>query len=395
MNNQTVENIVIDKKVKGNAVAAYLMIFISGLFVLNKDKPALCNSFVKWHTKTAFFIHTLFLAVIIVFNFYNILGAINIFWFSLNFIVSTSLFIILFITLLYWIYKANKWETFTISDILNFSKTGKLIEIKDSKIKEEWKLTIILAYIPFIWYYLTSKLYNYKSPILKNITKINSLSFLIIILSYIFGHGNIPQLLILIYITFTVFSWIMLIVNNSFIKLNFKFIPTIEELYIKTKSLFKYIWNYFSKNNFITLKELMKNEEELLISKNYDDFNILKEKKDLKFPTISYIPFLNIIYLTKLNTKYKNHIINWFMITIISIIILLIPNINNELLLLLLFPISFWMWYIKRLDYKIPFLHDLFIFLSFWSTAVSKYTKVIKEKHKEENNASFKVWENK
>ena len=77
--NDTVNNCTIDKKIKGNAIAAYLMIFISGLFILNKDKPALCNSFVKSHTKTAFFIHTLFLSVIIIFKFYNILSNINVF----------------------------------------------------------------------------------------------------------------------------------------------------------------------------------------------------------------------------------------------------------------------------------------------------------------------------
>jgi len=89
--NETSNNCITDKKIKGNAIAAYLMIFISGLFVLNKDKPALCNSFVKGHTKTAFFIHTLFLAVLIIFKYYNILGIVSVLGYSLNlnFIVSS------------------------------------------------------------------------------------------------------------------------------------------------------------------------------------------------------------------------------------------------------------------------------------------------------------------
>jgi len=87
--NETANNCTIDKKIKGNLIAAYLMIFISWLFLLNKDKPALCNTFVKGHTKTAFFIHTLFLVVIIIFKFYNVLGSINILWFNLSFIISS------------------------------------------------------------------------------------------------------------------------------------------------------------------------------------------------------------------------------------------------------------------------------------------------------------------
>jgi hypothetical protein len=47
----------ISEKVKGNAISAYLMVFISGLFLLNKTEPNINNSFVKSHTKSAMLIH--------------------------------------------------------------------------------------------------------------------------------------------------------------------------------------------------------------------------------------------------------------------------------------------------------------------------------------------------
>jgi len=60
----------INDKVRINAKSAYLMIFISLMFLLNKTNPYIHNTFVKNHTKTAFFIHLFFLLTYIIFIHY-------------------------------------------------------------------------------------------------------------------------------------------------------------------------------------------------------------------------------------------------------------------------------------------------------------------------------------
>jgi|TARA_Y100001960_G_C14512735_1_gene747302 hypothetical protein len=46
-----------NKKIKANAVSAYLLIFVSIFFLSNRNNPLLNNDFVKTHTKSAFLIH--------------------------------------------------------------------------------------------------------------------------------------------------------------------------------------------------------------------------------------------------------------------------------------------------------------------------------------------------
>ena len=59
---------------KKNAQSAYFMIFISLMFLFNKRDSNINNDFVKSHTKTAFFIHLLFLIIYIVFIHYGLLS---------------------------------------------------------------------------------------------------------------------------------------------------------------------------------------------------------------------------------------------------------------------------------------------------------------------------------
>ena len=102
-----------NKKTIGNAVSAYLMLFVSGMFLLDKKNPLLNNDFVKGHTRTALFLHILFL-IIAVFAYFGIGSSYDILGFTINRIIVTSLFLIVFAFLLYGIYRAQKGETFTI-----------------------------------------------------------------------------------------------------------------------------------------------------------------------------------------------------------------------------------------------------------------------------------------
>jgi uncharacterized membrane protein len=91
----------LDSKIKANALTAYLLVFISFLFLFNKTNKYINNDFVKGHTKTAFLIHIMLVLVYVIFirlisNYY------------ITTYVSSLLFLILLGLLLLGMYKANK-----------------------------------------------------------------------------------------------------------------------------------------------------------------------------------------------------------------------------------------------------------------------------------------------
>ncbi|NCO31585.1 hypothetical protein GW891_01940 [bacterium] len=57
----------INQKVINNAISAYLMVFISWLFLFNKDNENINNDFVKNHTKSAMTIHLMIILNYIIF----------------------------------------------------------------------------------------------------------------------------------------------------------------------------------------------------------------------------------------------------------------------------------------------------------------------------------------
>jgi hypothetical protein len=78
-----------NKKIKANAVSAYLLIFVSIFFLTNRNNSLLNNDFVKTHTKSAFLIHLGFLATYIVFEGFSVGGTINIAGIYLNTILTS------------------------------------------------------------------------------------------------------------------------------------------------------------------------------------------------------------------------------------------------------------------------------------------------------------------
>jgi len=95
------EGTQIHQKTINNAISAYLMLFISATFLLNKDNEYINNSFVKSHTKVAFLIHLSFLVTYVIFIRFAFLKDISIVNYSLSHILASSIFTLLFITLLY------------------------------------------------------------------------------------------------------------------------------------------------------------------------------------------------------------------------------------------------------------------------------------------------------
>jgi hypothetical protein len=175
----------------------------------------------------------------------------------------------------------------------------------------------------------------------------------------------LANLLFLVYIIFVVFYWIYIFINNEVIKINLNFFQININIFIS--SFFKYLKNYFTNaKNFKNFNIIYNETQKEFLEKNTLLEKELSTKSDFKLNKyLIYIPFINLISIFNYNTKYKIHILNWIIISLLIIIsiILNIFYINTLIyLLFLIFPISFWIWYLKenQLVYK-PIL--LYIFL--------------------------------
>lgn len=370
----------IDPKIKANAISAYLMIFVSLLFLFNKDNKYLNNDFVKSHTKTAFVIHLWFLLNYIIFVSFWLWASFGIFGFSLNLIIATIFFLALFFFLLFWMYKAQSWYYYKIGELFKTVKIDKIVELNSSfNISEKDKLSIILSYVPILWYIVNWK--YYKNNIIKNNIKINSYSFFVICLFYIFWDYSLSTLFLLFYIIFWVFSSLNLIINNKLIDINLSFLPSMSDLYLYYLSLRDYLSNYFKSKDFVPFLDVFKNrkekytKEELILEKE------LSKNKDLwKHSFLIYVPIFNFYFLRHLNSRFKIHIWNGFVISLVFIVLFFV---SKEYILLLLFPLFFWTWYLKtRLAYKMPFLYFLFeMFISSCIFIKNSFTKAKKIKN--------------
>ncbi len=368
-----------DKKIINNAISAYFWLWF--LLLLPSKKENINNIFVKKHSKTAVFIHFLMLLNYIIFINYKLFWGFQLFWFYLNHVIASIIFLWLFWAILYWVYKAYLWDDLLISDLAQKTKTKNLVELKNSNLNQEWIFTIILSLIPIVWFILRWRFYNYKSIILENNIKFNFIFTLIISLTFLFSFENIWFLFWLIYLIFVWFYSIMIITKKEVINFKLEKIKTFEELYILFLATIKYIKNYFTNNfkNFsIVLDEVLNkfNENKL---KDKEMLSSLENWKIKKF--LYFIPIINLISFIDINSKNKFWVENWFIITLLFVLILVLKL--NIYLLFLLFLISFSIWYFEKKEYKIYFLYDIYnlfkkIFLKifwFWKKWVSLKNK--------------------
>lgn len=387
----------IHKKTINNGISAYLMVLISGAFLFNKDNEYLNNSFVKSHTKIAFLIHISFLINYVIFISFNFLKEFSVLNYSINYVLASSIFCILFLALLYGIYKASKGEVFKISDFLTLWKTEKIVDIDgNAQLDEKDKLTLILAQVPFVWYIINGKYNEQKS--VKDIVFLNMLVSIIITIIFILGYTNIVLILLLWYIIFGVFSSINILVNDTIIGLKLNFIPKPEEKITLIKSFFKYLHNYSSGKEFIWITQLKDTQRTKRSTEEAFNTSILEEKKDVPFPKfLIYIPVINIFTLKFVSTKQRFHIINWVIITLLLIIISVLNYfyiLPSTFALLLLFPITFGIGYINsRPAYKMPFIYEIYETLVKIKNIFKKSKSSIAEKKAEEHIENNRVWQ--
>lgn len=368
----------LNQKIINNAISAYLMLFISWMLLLNKTNKNINNSFVRSHTKTSIIIHLMIILNTIVFLIYKLFWNITLFQLNLNIIIATIIFILIWIIMVNWAYHAFKWENFEILKFINKSKWVNLNIDNNIYNEEKDKLNLLLCHIPFIWFIIWSKFKNNK---IEDILKLNLFVTLIICLIYILWYINITNFLSLIYIIFIVFIWVNLYSRDELISINlpYYFLPSWKILIQKV--IFKYFKNYFKWDfkKFETLKNEQIEKENKL--KN-DDFLYLENLEDVKLnKKLIYIPIIGLIFLFQKENKYIFHIRNAMIISLISIIILILIYfwiVSSKLFLLLLFPISFGIWELNNITYKMPYIYEIYRF--------GKYLKNLFKSSKEEIN---------
>lgn len=392
------QNINIDKsnqRIIRNAISAYLMIFIAWLLNYNKNNPYINNDFVKNHVKSASIIHFWFFLVYLIFIFFWLFNGIEIFWLWVNNIVADILFMLLLILLVLWIYKAEKWETLSISNTINITKKISVLDIDwDWEITEKEKLTIILSYVPFIWFINYWK-YSDNSTI-EEATKVNTAITLLITFIYILQSPNLANLITLSYIILIVFIWINLFTRNELIQIKIHKLFSAHYLRFYIITFLKYLKNYFSEEKFKDLNTILEIENKKIIEINKDDKKYLNDKKEIRqAKALIYIPIVNFFFLFLKNTKYHFHIINWIILSFIFITLIVLSffiNINNYYFLLIVIPMLFGIWLVKHnLEYKMPFIYDIYVL--FWK--ITWLWKKVNQKRKEINELNLKVEKNK
>lgn len=388
----------ITEKVRNNAIISYLFILVNISFLTNKNKININNDFVKNHTKTAILIHLWFLLNAIIFAYFWLWFNAQILGYSISDVIAISIFLALFWLLIIWMYKAYNLKTFKIWETLNYKNDKKILDISsDWKFSEKDKLTIMFSKIPFIWFLIYPKYRNNK--LIESTTKLNLVFSLIFISLYSFWNPNLANLLLLTYIIFSVFTVFILFIKDEVININLDFLPNAKLISNHIKTISIYMWNYlWNKKEFPAYSKILEAEIKESNIKNIESEKELNTKYRFKLNDfIIYVPFINFIALFNLNTSRKKHIINWVLISLTLIMLILIFWKTSKYLLFMLFPIFFWLWYLKAwiMNYETPILYNIYIYYSKLKNKIKDIFKKVEKIKNTETEVSLKVWENK
>lgn len=380
----------IDQKVVNNAISAYFWLWTIMLF--NRDNPLIHNDFVRGHSKTAALLHLWVIFIFIFFDIFSFLWNHSIFWVSIQHILITISLLAIFAGLAFWAKKAYSREEFSIMDFRILTKTENILKVNKNTVhREQDKTSIILSYIPFAWYLLYPKFAKYAT--IRSVNKINLYSSLIILLFFTSGREDTAWLLLLLYIIFVVFSAFKLYIQDEISVLNLENVWSFEELYIRLKAFILYIYNYSKRDHRYREYELyLKIEKAAVVKQNKLMLKSLLPKKSLPFPKwILYVPFINLVWLFFLDSKYKTHIINGMCVNVLLIVIWLITWFNSAYSVFILFPIFYGIAYHRKIDYRFPAIYDIakVEMLAWWKA--KQAAKRINELRKEEKEVVLTV----
>ena len=342
------------------------MIFVSSMFLFNKTNPLLNNDFVKQHTKSAFIIHLGFLMSYLIFIFYWLADSIQIFGFSMNVILASAICIVLFLLMLFAIYKANKWEYFSIWEILTIKDTTQSFWFsqQDTQLEERDKLTLFLSYIPFIWAYIYTQ--NRHNIYVEHASRLNTFMTVVFILLFAFGLNNLALAAILVYIIYIVFVSTYLFINNTVFQIHLPLTFSAEKKYIFTHAIGKYLKHYFSGKDIQSLSHYYSELTQIYKQKEELNLQNINKLKNYRFPKIFlYIPGINIFFFFARKTNMVFHYTNGVIISILFFLSLGILNFTwmpGELFFLFLLIMIFGFGYSQtRIAYQMPYIYMFYI----------------------------------
>lgn len=356
----------LNKKVIGNATAAYFMVFVSLSFLFS-SKPELNHPFVKAHVKSAFTLHLLMGILLFVMS-YPFLDNIKIASYSLNTIITAIIALIIFAAILYAMNKAHKGQSVTLWEI--FQKAGvskNIVRTQSSQeIKEdEWSI-LMLAHIPFLWYIIGPK--HMQLSHMRDILQLNFIVTLIVILIFIAGYSSLSSIILLAYIIWSVLQAVSITTGGKVISIGIDMLPSVEEKYIIQKSLLHYVKNTLKKNTFVPLSKIIATKT-------------LERQTDEKHNAAN------------IKSKYGYHTKNALILIILFIISLFIFGLSSPIILLFLFPICYSIGYSERVAYKMPYIYDLYAAVSSCLYKISHVFSRAKKLKNTTKNESIKMWE--
>jgi len=327
----------LNKKIIWNAISAYFMVFVCITFLLSKNKY-LNHSFVKKHVISAFLLHSLLMLTWFIMS-YGFFSGIVLAGYSLNTIITAWIFLCIFSGILYGMKMAHEWKTVTLWEMFHKASSGKNLISKNSgeNIEESQSSILILSHIPFIGYIIWTR--NKDIPHMRDILQLNFLSTLWACLLLILGYTSLANIIMLVYIVWSVAQSISLIVHGSIITLWLDIVPTVEEKYILQKTSLQYVYNSLMKKPFVSFKQLQKSQ---ILARE----TLMKnDEKELS------------------QSPYKNMIRHSIILGILFIVCLYSLWINSPILILFLFPVSYLIGYSELKTYKMPYIYDVYALL--------------------------------
>lgn len=292
---------------------------------------------------------------------FPLLDGIHIFHYSINSLLTAFLGIAIFIGILYGAYKAHMWETVTLWEIFHKTgvKTQLLSQNQTHEIGEEQSILLILAQIPFLGYIIAS--WHPQIPHMRDISMLNLCVSLIAVVFYIFGYSSLANIILLVYIIWTVLQSIRLIIQQELSTIDMSNVPSPQQKYILTQTLLIYLYKLLHhKKDFVDFQSLKKQQETNYELKKQANLQKIQDLQDSKFPNILlYIPGINLLWIFFIAHKEQFHIKNGLALTLCTLALVLIFGLQSPVGILLLFPISYGIGNLKNPVYQIPYLYDV------------------------------------
>lgn len=356
----------LNKKVIWNAVSAYMMVLVSVTFLFSKKKY-LNHPFVRSHVRSAFILHVSLFIIWFIMS-YDFFSSITILAYSLNSIITAILFLCVFAAILYGMRKAHLWQSVTMWEIFHTASWSKKYITKNTSenIQEHDAIKMILAHVPFLGYVVGTR--NIHLTHMRDILQLNLIVTLCATLLLIFGYSSLANIVMLVYIIWSVMQSISLVMNWNVASIWIDILPTVEEKYILQKTIIRYILNTLNKNIFVPFSEIKQQK----IQERKDD--LIASEKSMKSP-YSFIIKNSIVLLA---------LFIWCM---------MVFGIDSPVLILFLFPVSYLFWYSEQKVYKMPYIYDIYDLVSriLWKIwHIFSQAKKLKNTTKTE---SIKLWD--